>query len=469
MTGGINVGTLAANMRKFYTGRIYPLVVAALVLIGSVLAVEIFTASLVVLLFVGAALLCDSARPLIITVTTFCFQMSVKYSPSPSVSDNHDYYFTSWRLPVFTVYIVLIVAALVVFFVKNGCYKRVSLRRDLLLLPIAALCAAFLLSGAFCGGFFEGLWFSLAQAAVFSIFYFVFAYGFRPDEGRGELTEYLAYTSAVTAVLILAQLAHLFITSDDIFVDGGINKVGVMLGWGSWALIGLSLATLIPIIFYGAMRGGRASWAYLAVATLAWGGALLSMSRGAQLFATLAYAACVIIAAVKAHRKLFYRVLLGTGAVCALVAVVIFFDKIPDLLAAFLDDNGRAEHAKIALDNFLAAPVFGVGFLNFESLGAIPPEYAPMGPWPAMAHNTLLELLSATGAVGTLAYLVYRAASLYPVFKRPTLERTMLFVSVAALLLSSLLDNFVFDVYPMLLYSVALAIIHKREPEAEDV
>ena len=455
-----------SRLRKFYTGKVYPIVVATIIAIAAMSATEIFLAGAVVLLFVGACLVCDTARPLIITVVAFVFQMSSKYSPSPSVSANHDYYFTSWRLPIFIIYISLTVISLIAFFIKNKCYARMNIKRDILLIPIIVLVLAFLISGAFYDGYVSGLPFSLMQAALFSLFYFVFAYGFKEEESRGELARYFVYISAVVAGIMLVELMHLFITSDNIFVDGGINKVGVMLGWGSWTLIGVSLAMLIPTLFLGVMTDKRYWWAYFAMATAAYVGAVLSMSRNAQLFATLAYAACVIIAAFKSHNKLIFRVISVVGATLAVIATIVFFDKLPTVIAEFFNDNGRAEHAAIAMENFFSSPVFGVGFLNFESITEIPYQYAPMGPWPAMAHNTLLELLSATGVFGTLAYGGYRVASVVPVLKKPTVEKTLLFLSVLVILLSSLLDNFVFDMYPMFYSLIALSIIHKKDRES---
>ena len=458
-----NTSTLTEKINKFYTGWIYPLVVTFFITIAAICAAELFLAGVVVLLFMGACIFSNTAKPLIITVVSFVLQISRQYSPSPSVSDMHDYYFSSWRFPVFVVYITAIVISLAFFFVKNGCYKRMSIKRDILLLPTILLCTAFLLSGVFYTDFIVGIPFSLIQIGTFSLVYFIFAYGFAEEESVGELSGYFSYVSVVVSGGILVQLAHLYLTSDNIFVDGGINKVGVMLGWGSWALIGLTLAMLIPVIFIGAMRGGRYSAVYFIAATLAFFGAIFSMSRAAQLVGALAYLACLVIGAFKADSKLIYRISLGIALICTAVGVVMLWDKLPTMLVEFFDDNGRAEHAKIAIDNFKLAPVFGVGFLNFESVTQIPYMYAPMGPWPAMAHNTVLELLSATGIFGLCAYLLYRCASILPVFKKPTLDKSLIFISVLVVLSASMLDNFVFDVYPMFYSLIALAIIHKKQ------
>ena len=88
-----------------------------------------------------------------------------------------------------------------------------------------------------------------------------------------------------------------------------------------------------------------------------------------------------------------------------------------------------------------------------------------MGPWPAMAHNTILEIMSALGIFGIAAYSLYRIASLIPLFKRPTTKKTMLYLGIIVILLSSMLDNFVFDIYPMFYSVIALSIAHANIKE----
>lgn len=449
-------------------GKWYPVLIGLFAVISSISGTEAVFCSLTAAAFFGACLLCDSARPLIITFCTFCFHISAKHSPSETVSSVYgsgdaDYLFTEWRLIFSILSISLIVVGSVIFFVKNRCYKRMSLKRDILLAPIIILSLSFLLGGAFRSGYFSGIWLSLGQIAVFSAFYFLFAYGFREDERGEELSGYFSYISAIMAAVIICQLLHLFLTSDIIFTDSGINKEGVMLGWGVWTLVGICLAMLIPAIFLGALKSGKSSFTYFGIAALTWIFALLTMSRGAQLFSTLAFAACVIIASFKSQHKLFYRIVAICGALLAVAAFIFLFDELGSLLTSFFDDNGRAEHANIAIQNFLSSILFGVGFSGFESQLSLPQHFAPMGPLPAMAHNTPLQLLSATGIVGLLAYIIYRAASVVPVLKKRTAWRSFLFLGISVILLASLIDNFLFDVYPMFYSLIALAIIHKRE------
>lgn len=462
--------TTKKRLYSFYDGKLYPLLVATLVTLGAIFSLELISCTIISILFVGAALISTSVKPFIITFVTYIMQISLKHSPSEVISNiygdgNTDYYFTSYRIWLIAICIGSMVFACGYFFIKNKCYKRIRLKDDKLLLGALALTLAFLLGGAFTDGWLISLPHACLQSATYLVVYLLFAYGFSENDTRGGLIDYFSYISLLSSGVIITQMIVLFIRSDIIFTDGGINKEGVMLGFSIWTLIGIMLAMLIPMIFYGAMKGGRCAVVYFIGATLTWIFALLSMSRNAQLFSTLAYGACVLISAFKAKNKLFYRVLTCVGAVGVVGCVILLYDKIPELISSFLDDNGRGEHASIAITNFLHAPVFGVGFSGFELHEKLNPFYAPMGPWPAMAHNTVLELMSALGVFGVLAYGFYRAVSLIPLFKKPTLGKTTLFIGVFVILLSSLLDNFVFDVYPMLYSIIALSIVHARLEE----
>ena len=120
------------------------------------------------------------------------------------------------------------------------------------------------------------------------------------------------------------------------------------------------------------------------------------------------------------------------------------------------------DRAQAAIDNFLDSPIFGKGFYGLD----VTTDFS-YGGLPLQAHNTFLQLMSATGAVGLVCYLCYRFYTLKPVFKRPSLRKTFMALSVVTLLLGSMLDNFVFFIYPTFHYTVALAVIHKAAREEE--
>ena len=88
--------------------------------------------------------------------------------------------------------------------------------------------------------------------------------------------------------------------------------------------------------------------------------------------------------------------------------------------------------------------------------------------FPIMAHNTFFELLGAMGIFGLVAYSVYRISSLKPFLNRPTVEKTMLGLSMLTIILGSLIDNFVFYCHQMLYYPVAAALAYKLFSEQKE-
>ena len=456
------------NIRRFYVSNVYPIVVCALVLMGSLTGLEMYFNFLTTALFVSAFFISKSIKPFAISLCTYIFQLSVQNSPS--LINNSDYLYTGWRLWAMILSLVAIFVGAFYFFFKNKLYRKINFKTDTLIIPVFILCAAFLLNGAFSGQWtVMGFLFSLAQTVVYGFIFMLFRYGFEQEEKSSDIMSYFSYISALMAGVIIIQLAVLFLTSDNVFVDGSINKEGVVLGWGIWNLIGACLAMLIPMLFYGVITS-KHSWAYFAVATFTWLASVLTMSRNALIFASLAYAVCVIIACFKGNHFKAYRIIVAVGIICIAVLLVILRSKIQAILGDYFargfDSNGRYELWSIAWKNFLEYPVFGIGFYSFESVHQLESgAFAHMGPMPTMAHNTVFQLLSATGVLGIAAYGYYRVKSFIPVFKSPTLMKTMLAVSIATTLLGSLLDNFVFNVYPMYFQMAMLALIHRSYAE----
>ena len=189
------------------------------------------------------------------------------------------------------------------------------------------------------------------------------------------------------------------------------------------------------------------------------------MSRNALVFSTLAYAACVLICCFVGKYKKVFRIITLVGIALVAVFAVLLCDKLQGLLADYFErgfsDNGRYALWRQAFDNFLASPMFGRGFCGFDV------DTAVFGPLPKQAHNTVIQLLSSMGLVGLFSYGYYRIMSLKPFFKRPSLMKSFFGISILVLLAESLLDNFIFNVYPMLYYAATLAIVYRASKEEE--
>ncbi len=463
MTEKLKGAFTADSLCRFYMSNIYPIVICALTLIGSVTGVEMYLGLIHSALIFGAFIVCPSIKPIVISLLTFVMQLSVPHSPFyPNYSD---YYYTGWRLIAFIAIVALVLSGFVIFTVKNRIYKKLSFKDSPFLIPLILLSSAFLLNGIFSGKWVLGsLVFGFSNLVVWCVLFLLMYHGFGEDESAESLAGYFAYISVLISFLISAELIVHFLTADNIFVDGSINKVAVALGWGIWNLIGVSLSVLIPVIFYG-MHKNKYPWMYFTAATLAYIMAVLTMSRNALVFATLAYVSCVIISCFYGKQKRTFRIIAAAGILCVAALGIILFDKLYAILADYFErgfsDNGRFDIWRAAFDNFLAHPIFGGGFYGFEG------GLDKFGPLAKQAHNTLLQILSATGILGFAAYAYYRYKTVLTVIKKPTFLKTMMALSIAVLLLGSLLDNFVFNIYPMFYYNMAMVIVCKATAEGE--
>ncbi len=437
---------------RFFLGAYYPALIAVIIFLGYLFSIEVFTFLPVAGLAAAGAILTGSARPFIIFATAFLFQMSPEHSPGFQ-SGFSDYYFTEWRLPLLILSFGFVAAGVVTLIVKKGLYRGISFKKIPLLAPAIGLSFAFLLNGAFSSGWSAaGLGFGACQVLIYLILFLFFFLALR-GECAEELAKYFAYVSAVVALLLLAEIALPYIRL------GGIpEKEQMLLGWGIWNTAGVSITVLIPMCFLGAVRSERFSWCYFAVAIAALIGAVMTQSRNALLIGALVFAVCVLVCCFVGRYKKAYRVICAAGAVCVLVGAVVLGDRLSELLSSFFADNGRYTLWQIGIDNFLKAPLFGVGFYSFVS-----DTFTSTTFLPDMAHCTPIEILSAMGAFGIAAYLVYRVFSLMPLFRRPDTTKLMLALSIIAMLLGGLLDNFVFYFLPALHYSVALAILQLCE------
>ena len=440
--------------RSFFMGKAYPAVIALLIFVGNVTGLEYYFNFIITGLLLFSLSICHSIRPGIIVFCAYVYQISLDHGPNyPNYSD---FFYTGWRLPVSIIIICAVSASFIIFFFKNKMYKRISVKNTPFLVPLLAFSAALFLSGAFSDVWIpKNLLFGLFNFLVYFGFFIFIYHGFAEDESAEELGKYFAYVTLLISFILVGQVIHLYLTSDNVFIDGSINKVGVALGWGIWNLVGNSLAVLIPTLFYGVMVN-KYPWLYFTMATLTYVAAVFTMSRNALVFATLAYGACIIISAFVGKHKLAFRIIIAVGIFAVALFMIVFFSKIKAILGDYFErgfsDNGRYSLWSQAFDNFLNGIVFGRGFYGFDV------DTAVFGPLPKQAHNTVLQLLSSLGIVGLLTYAYYRVKTALIFFKKPNVMKTMLGISILTLLFGSLLDNFVFNIYPLLSYNVALAI-----------
>ena len=472
---------IKSRLCSFFLGRYYPPIICFIVFLGCACGLEVLSSALIVTLSVSALFLTGRIKPLLISFMTFFMQISIKHAPG--YPTNSDYIYTSSRLVYCIIMGAVIFSAFLIFFIKYGIYRKINLKSPIFI-SNAVFSVLILFNGAFSGGWvFSDLIFAFVNSFAYLGFFIIFYCGLADeadrsdaasvssckdssgteppravfDEGRDGLKGYVAYLSVLASLTVICELIVLFLTNDNIFVGGSINKVEVALGWGIWNLVGVTLVVLIPMIFYG-MHYNRRPWLYFAAATLTYLAAVVTMSRNALIFGTLAYGLCVVVSCFFGKNKKAFRIITLVGITAALLVFILFFDKIYGVLLDYFNrgfsDNGRFALWGAAVRNFLDSPVFGGGFYGFDV------DTAVFGFLPKMAHNTVLQLLSATGILGLISYAVYRYFTLTPLFRDFSLKKFFMGLSVAVLLLAGLLDNFMFNIYPLIYYNIIISILH---------
>ena len=466
------------NMRSFFMGRIYPIVVAFLVTVGYFTGFELYLHFVNMALAILAMLICDSLRPIIIVVWTFVFQISLEHTPSTNNTTGvaSDYYFTEWRVTALIISFVIVAAALVFFYIKNKLITLERLRTLPHLVPSLLLAVAFCIGGAFSTDWRWGSFgFALVQCVMWFVIFYLVLIGLSRDNSH-ELVDYLVYVGSIVVILLTVQLLEIFFTNDltkTLDEYGNLNRGVVNYGWGNTNTAAQSLTVTIPLMFLGVMRnGGKKRVYYLIMATVAMVASILNMSRTALVVGLPLYVVLLVITFVKIRDKRGYGVeILAVLGVIAL-ALLLSYREVAMIIENYVirgtGDSGRFKIWENALLAFKENPIFGKGFFGLSEF---------FGGWsntefiPYMAHNTPLHMLGCCGAYGFIVYCLYRVCTAIPFIKRNDMVKTMLGAALFSVILGSLLENFVFYIMPMLSYSVIYAVAYRyiEDKKAEQI
>lgn len=444
-------GRLAA----FFNGRLYPVLVVALAFIGHTTGIEVFTAIIIALSASLALIVLPTTKPIIVVASSFIFQISLEHGPG--IPNKSDYYYTSWRIYAIVALFSIVIISFIVFFIRQRLWQRVGTQKTPVYV-LLALSLTFALNGIFSPEWTpDTLVFGVATAFTYSFSFLVFFLGMK-EERREELIDYFAFVSACVSVLLISEVGWLILTGDGVIVNGEIVKESMLFGWGIWNSMGVGLVMLIPAIFVGVYRSRR-WYIYLSVATLDLVSVYLTKSRGALLFGALVYVISIAVLAFFGNKKQIFRIILGIIAVLGAALVILLWDRLPELVSAFLFDNGRFKLWEIGFEDFLSSPIFGKGFCGFE-FPDDPIYFDGVDFMPAMAHNTVFQLLATTGIVGFIAYVVYRVSTVLAAIHTRSVEGWLIFLSALSVALMSLLENYLFQFWPIIYYSASMAVVY---------
>ena len=449
----------AYYVNRFLGSRLYLFLVSLLIFLAHTFAAEVPVALVLFFFLMLGFFFAEDLRFLIPILTGGICIVSLKHTPY--LPTQSDFYTTGYVVYLIAVGIVLLCVGLAVFLWRRrrfaASFSSLRLRWGFL-----AFFAAMVFSGLFeQENVLKNLGYSVGVGASFFAVYLLFGL-FHPKTRQN--AEHFMFAILCVGLLVSAELGVLFLRS--VTFEGGLPVKGsIVIGWGAWTHIGAMLAMCLPAPFCLAREAGRTYPLYLLAGAVITAALFFSASRAAWLYGGIILLLSVLLLCLGGKNRKRSRILVFAVFLCGVATVIAFFPKIMDFLLTFVQfgagDNGRYAIWEKAFEAFLAAPIFGRGFYNTGIVLSFPPIM------PFLCHNTPLQMLGSTGALGLALYLYHRFETVRLLFCRrgSALSLFLLLVPIA-LVLVSITDEHIFHIYPAFFYAIALSLAEGRYEES---
>ena len=457
-------------IKRALSSKIFPYLTAAVMLLcyytgGDILAVY-YLAVLAILML----LFLDDLTPLI---SIFLFMsVCISFINSPSrTAGNSDYFFQPAILAQVITLISILVIALVYRIIKTCATKR--FKPTAVFYSLCALSGAFLLNGLFSAAYTIGnLLYGMLLCSLYLGIFVLIKDNLKLNK---DSFKHIAHNFVALSILLIIELVVKYLTLGNLYVDGGINRDLLSFGWGVYNTMGMLLLLCIPSVIYLATqyKHGYLFYIYSFVLLAC---CFLSMSRQTMVGAIIIYPMCLFMLFLQPLNKKIHIIITAVVAAVALVFIIIYWkplcSALYDIFSNVVTDDGKLNGSGRvglylkAIDDFRKSPLFGEGFL---SLSDWPwgESVSGLGINLHFYHNTILQMMGACGLVGLICYTVHRVITVLCFCNNVTHERSYIAVSILVILLMSLLDIHMFDVFPTFTYSFLLAVLVATDKKPE--
>lgn len=455
------------NINEYLSSNYFLITMAILTLLANIFSLELVSYTFIIIFACFTCLFHKDLLPLT-SLPIFAYITS-SASNNPGSNETSIYASNGWYLAVLViVFLAFFIPRMIID--KEIGFKAMFTTKRKLLLGMLVLSGAYFVSGIFSpnfkGLFGRNIFFAFAQFACIVVFYFLFTCSIK---WKSVKKDYICHVGLIVGLTVVLELLALLIKPFGIISNGVINKDKIIIGWGISNNIGAVICICLPFAFYLAATQ-KFGFVYAILAHVLFGGILLTLSLNAVLVAVIIYVISVIIIILKGKNVLSNFIVCASFVLIVFLISIIFSSQVSALLNGVINrefiDEGRIEMYSTAWSEFKKNPIFGKTFYFGEG------EYRPKG-WgvlihtdgfiPHRWHNTVLQLLVSCGIVGLLAYGFHRYQTIKMFFKKPSMVKTFIGLSVLALLLMSLLDCHFFNLGPTLLYSIFLAFAEKLD------
>jgi len=459
-----NAGALR-RLNRFLASPFYILLLTVAALAGHALAAEVAVYWLFVAIAVYTLLLGDDLLPLM-PLVVLCYVLPSPKN-NPGLNTQSLFSLDNSGSALIAMAIVLI-AALIVRIVAdwNGFGKPLFTAKRSLWLGLLLLSAAYLLSGIgysqYEALFTQNLLFAFVQICAIALPYFLFSGGVKWEKAP---KDYLAWTGFCVGCLLLAEILLVY-ASGTVVVDGVILRKKIFTGWGMYNNMGGMLAMMIPFVFYLASRFNK-QWLGIVGGAVFLVGVLLTCSRSSIIVGSGIYLLCVVLMLSFSHNRKSNAIALGTILGFGLIGILLFRQSLQslfeDILNRGLNLNSRDMIFRNGWQMFKEHPVLGSTFYPPDNMSySWSTNTGFTSFFPARWHNTIIQLLASCGLVGLVAYLFHRVQTVVLLIRNRSRESVFIACSVLVLLITSMFDCHMFNVGPVLFYSMALAFVEYR-------
>ncbi len=459
---------LTNAVRAFYRSALYPFVIAALMALAEIFAMEIAVYYLYLILATVGLFFCEDA--LCILPMACCGYMTFAYKNNPGKFPETTAFSRRENLIQLFVIValgaVLLIGRLVTFLITHPTRRVPALSLGFLLLGIA-----YLLGGVGTEGYVFAKDFPYALVQILSLCFFYFYFYYSVDWEKVKKS-YIFVVFLAIGVGMLAEIGAMY-AHEGVFrqLENGrweVNRGALGTGWGVYNNVGCIMAMCVPAPFYFAAKNDKWGWAFTLLGCVFMLGVAFTQSRGSILFGAVVFVMCVVALLIKSKGKnrirnlvIFAALLIGLA-----IGLAFFRDRLSALFSAFktgLDDSDRFNLYRGCVENLKSSPLVGVGFQNSAGYSIHPGTFTPR-----RAHNTVFQLVASGGELALLAYLFHRMQTLWLWLKKPNFEKTMAAFIIAALILTSIVDCNFFNIGPGLLYGCVLVYMERcANAEAE--
>lgn len=453
-------------LRLAFDSYAFPVVTAAFVVLCYYSAWDLAAIWCLAACIAVIAMVCKDLSPIVTPFLFINIIVSKKLSPATfGNSEPSDFYLRTSTITQLGVAIAIAVVALIVR--ACHCAYKGDFKPTVSFYCVCTFALALVLNGLFSTEYQAmGTLFGLLLALTFVALFVLIRGTVKVDE---TMLKKLAFNFAVFAAVLIVELLVTYLTCD-IVVDGRVERGKLVFGWGVYNNMGMWLTCALPSAFYLAIKSRRFGFLFTAYAVVIFGAAFFTMSRQAMLGSSvIAVLGCLWLFVAKGGWERIVNIaIIVVSAAVITIAWKVWHDVFTVFFGSFWDSlqtgSGRTEIWKAAIKVYLENPVFGAGFYTEVHPAAV--LFDGIDFLPPMNHNTIMELASACGTVGLVAYGAHRVQTVVSLVRDFRTPRIYIALTICAFLLVSLFDNYVFYILTTVTYVMLIALFDKSDKRA---